>query len=321
MAMEASPKIGFIHPGKAFLPELESYKRFFNRIGFTTLELHPRESAGHSLTVEWHMMGTHWIKSSEKSVVIHEYASPSTPPFASLKNQMKRFFSCQPDFRLYLNEATRSEMGFTDSIPFGYRDMFIPDISTAYKKPEAAPLYDFVYAGSVTPDRKPERLLKHFSTGKLKGYRLLVLSKDYTWLQNKFHEYNNITFIGPVPQAELGHFFSQARFGIDYRPPIKPYDIQTSSKLLEYLAYKLPVICSSTTWLRSFQKNYGGRFFLLDEDLDNFSMEAIESFEFGSPDLSSWTFANQMDRSGVLPFLYQKTGLEQFNLTAKEINC
>lgn len=317
--MEASPKIGFIHLGKAFLPELAAYKRFFERLGVSTLELHPRQKARHFLTIEWHMMGTHWIKASQSSVIIHEYASPSTPPFAALKNRIKRLCSSQPDFRLFLNEATRLEMGFSDAVPYGYRDMFIPVIPIGYKKLKTETRYDFVYAGSLTPDRKPERLLNLFSMGQLKGYSLLLLSKDYAWLQDKYRDASNITFIGPVPQTELGHYFSQTRFGIDYRPTIKPYDLQTSSKLLEYLAYQLPVICSSTSWLKSFKQKYGGNFFMLENDLANFTMEAVEAFEFKSPDLSNWTFSNQINRSGILPFLYKKTGLEQFNLAPGEI--
>ncbi|MBL7768274.1 MAG: hypothetical protein JNK20_04845 [Flavipsychrobacter sp.] len=311
--MEAPPKIGFIHPGKAFLPELKAYKSFFERLGVSTVELHPRERASHSLTVEWHMMGTHWIKSSQPSVVIHEYASPSTPPFATLKNRIKRWFTSQPDYRLFLNEATRLEMGFKDAVPYGYRDMFTPVLPANYQKLKAETLYDFVYAGSLTADRKPERLLNLFSNGQLKDRSLLVLSREYSILQDKYRSASNITFLGPVPQAELGHYFSQARFGIDYRPNIKPYDIQTSSKLLEYLAYELPVICSSTSWLKSFVQNYGGNFFMLDNDLGNFTMDAVEAFEFKGPDLSSWTFSNQMNRSGILPFLYKKTGFEQFS--------
>ena len=312
--MEAPPKIGFIHPGKAFLPELKAYKRFFERLGVSTLELHPRERASHFLTVEWHMMGTHWIKSSQPSVVIHEYASPSTPPLAALKNRIKRWLTRQPDYRLFLNEATRLEMGFKDAVPFGYRDMFTPVLPANYQKQKSETLYDFLYAGSLTADRKPERLLNLFSNGQLKDYRLLVLSREYSILQDKYRSARNITFLGPVPQTELGHYFSQARFGIDYRPNIKPYDIQTSSKLLEYLAYELPVICSSTSWLKSFNQKYGGSFFMLDNDLANFTMEAVEAFEFKRPDLSSWTFSNQMNRSGILPFLYKKTGFEQFNI-------
>jgi hypothetical protein len=316
--METPPIIGFIHSGKAFLPELESYKRFFNRIGVRSLELHPREREKYVLTVEWHMMGTHWVKSSKKSIIIHEYASPSTPPFAGFKNQIKRYWTCRPDYRLFLNEATRKEMGFSDTIPYGYRDMFIPVIPESYLKSKTVPLYDFVYAGSLSADRKPERLLDLFSKGRLQDYRLLILSRNYTWLQNKYRASTNITFIGPVPQTELGHYFAKARFGIDYRPTIKPYDIQTSSKLLEYIAYELPVICSSTKWLRSFQEQFGGRFFMLDENLANFTMEAVEAFEFRKPDLSNWTFSHQMKQSGILPFLFEKTGLKQFNLDIGE---
>lgn len=308
--MLSSLTLAFIHAGKAFLPELEGYQAYFSGIGIKTLVLHPNEMAQQHIDIEWHMMGAHFRRTHKTALVIHEYASPSTPPLAAIKNKLKNLLNCRPDYRLFLNEATAAEMNFKDDTPFGYRDMFIT--SKPERMRQQMPIYDFIYAGSVEAGRQPKKLLNVFATGSMKTNSLLILSQNYSALQKAYRQFDNIHFTGPVKPADVGQFIRQARFGIDYRPLVKPYDIQTSSKLLEYSAQGVPVISSGTQWVLGFMQAHGGRFFLLNKDLSNFNMAELERFSFEFPQLNDFSLPNQLAKSGILEFLRKKTGASVF---------
>ena len=55
--------------------------------------------------------------------------------------------------------------------------------------------------------------------------------------------------------------------------------------------------------MEQFEKNVGGRYFYLDNDLQNFTWETISAFNYDFPDLSEWTWDKQIRQSGVLEFL------------------
>lgn len=302
--------LAFVHEGKAFLPELEGYRRYFGERGVHTRVLHPRKLKGNPVDIEWHMMGTHFRRSNPAAVVIHEYASPSVPPLAALKDWIKKRMNCRPDYRLFLNEATQREMNFRDAVPFGFRDMFINSLPAPFSDQNKT--YDFVYAGTLDKSRKPEKWLNHFATGPMKDRQLLILSRDYALWKEKYREAKNIHFEGPVPPGGVGEWIRQARYGLAPTPLYKPYGFQTSTKILEYLAQGLPVVCSPTAWTLAYIKESGAEFFLLKEDLSNLTMDELERFRFKIPDISKWTIENQLNRSGILEFLNRRFGTTIF---------
>ncbi|ULQ58082.1 hypothetical protein KJS94_07685 [Flavihumibacter rivuli] len=310
--MPPTLNIAFVHPGKAFLPELEAYKRFFGGLGIQCQVLHPSALAKQHIDIEWHIMGTHFKRVHPEAILIHEYASLSTPPFASAKDLVKKWLNCRPDFRLFLNEEVSSVMDFNDGIPFGFRDMFV---SSAPAAPgPLPPKYDFIYIGSVSRERKAQKLLDVFGSGAMRNNSILILSQNFSDLQQLYREFPNISFSGPVEPAAVGQFIQQARYAINYQPPYRPFNLQTSSKFLEYAAQRKPIITSDNTWTRNFQRKYGGRFFYLKDDLSNFTPGAIQAFEFSQPELTGWTFLDQVIRSGVLDYLRKKTGLDIFDI-------
>src|SRR6478736_3865947 len=116
-------RIAFIHQGLAPLPELEAYTMFFESRGHQTCICTGNLKPDFEPEVEWHFMGFGGGRMFPGTKLIHEYASASVPSLASLKDNIKRWFNKTPDFRIYLNPAVRQLLGFTDTIPFGYRDM------------------------------------------------------------------------------------------------------------------------------------------------------------------------------------------------------
>jgi glycosyltransferase involved in cell wall biosynthesis len=299
--------IVFVHPHKAFLPEIEAYIRYFRKYP-VQCEVTTKEKARLlKPQVEWFFMGTDVSKPRHGIYKIHEYASASVPPGRRWKDRMKRYFNAQPDFRLFLNEYVNSRFGFSDGIPWGYRDMGLDPSWLAPPAVRVEKEYDFVYCGSVTKDIAINRLLNHFlPAAPMAGRNLLVVSREYEAWQQQYRAASNIQFIGPVPHDHVQDFIRKAHFAINYKPAIEPHSYQTVTKLLEYAACKTPVITTRLPWVIQLQQHYGGDFFYLEPDLSNFTWEAVQQFPFSFPDLSEWTWEKQIRLSGVLEFLQSK---------------
>jgi glycosyltransferase involved in cell wall biosynthesis len=235
-----------------------------------------------------------------KAVKIHDYMSASTPPFASLKNKLKTQLNSKPDFRLFLNQYIYDCFSFADEIPFGFRDMGIQNYSG--KPTPGTNEFDFIYVGEMRSRQLP-KIIKSFTTGTLSGKSILFLTKDYDQLKRSLASYSNITFMGPVASSEVRNYISSSKFAINYIPDIEPFNKQTSTKLLEYAACRVPVISTKYEWIESFQQKFGGTYFYLNDDLSNFTWEAVNKFDYSFPDLSEWTWESQIKKSGILNFL------------------
>lgn len=295
--------IAFVHRNKAFLPEIEAYTRFFSGLGVECIAITKEETDRLRPEVEWRMMGFDGSKPQAGVTRIHEYASASLPPGRYFKNLRKSLFNAQPDFRLFLNEYVRKTFNFRDKVPFGYRDMGVPP---EWLFPPARPvtkIYDFVYAGSLDKARNPERLLDHFTTGGLKDRSLLLISQHYEELRTRYAVHENIVFKGPFEHRDIRHYLSQARFGINYMVDKEPFNQQTSTKFLEYLACGLPVLSTDYQWVRDFQRQHGGEYFFVSPHLAAMDWESICRFNYSNPDMRLWTWERQIRASGVLEFL------------------
>ena len=298
--------IAFVHNNRAFLPEIDAYIRFFTNFNVECLIVSPDEIGLTHRNVEWRFMGTDFTKPKEGIIRIHEYGSSSVPPNYKWKNWFKRFFNSQPDFRIYLNEYVKKSYRFRDRIPYGFRDM---GISPEWLKPPGYPIerkYDFIYTGDLSARRKPEKLLNCFANGKLQDKTILLLGRDYDKLAAIYRIYNNIIFDGPVSHEQVREYILQSSYGINYIPIEEPFTQQTSTKFLEFAACNIPIISSKYNWIEKFQKEYGGNYFFLEEDLSNFSWENIRRHSYQSPKIENWTWENQIRSSGVLEFLMRK---------------
>lgn len=295
--------IAFIHNNKAFLPEIEAYCHFFTRYGITCEVVNKDDLGLMHRHVEWFLMGSDLSKPRDGIYKVHEYSSGSVPPWRRCKNWSKSFFNSQPDFRLFLNEAVKKMFRFHDRIPFGYRDMGVPEAWLAASSETAEKAYDFVYIGDLSPLREPSQFLDCFSTGTLKERSLLVLSTHYQKLKEAYAPYTNIHFAGPVAHAETAGWLRKARFGINFIPDKEPLNRQTSTKFLEYAATGLPIVTTTNTWMQQFRDTYGGRYFELSPDLSNFTWDEVSGFPYASPDLRPWTWEQQIRKSGIPEFL------------------
>ena len=295
--------IAFIHNRLSFLPEVAAYQRFFAKRGIASVVCLPENVHSLKPDVAWHFMGVDRQIKQPGQLIIHEYTSGSVPPAVGLKNLYKRMFNAKPDFRLFLNHYVQSSLAFKDSIPCGIRDMGIHD-EWLHASPATEKEFDFIYVGETRNRRIPE-LLNAFAKGSLKDHTLLLVTKDFDAIAQQYQAYPNIVFKGPVEHKDIVEWFSKARFGINFIPDEIPFNRQTSTKLLEYAACKLPIITTDYKWVRDFQQQYGGKYFFLDKDLSNFSWDNVQGFEYQFPDLAALTWEQQILGSGIAVFLEQ----------------
>ena len=294
--------IAFVHNGNAFLPELQGYINFFLKKNIEVRTCNSAELLHIRKDVEWHFLGLDRA-SKNSAIKIHEYTSASTPPFGSIKNKLKVHLNSKPDFRLFLNEFTYQNFPFNDDVPFGFRDMGINNPNPVIiNNPKQ---FDFIYVGEIK-GRRLDPLLNCFTTGFLASKTILFLTKDYKRIAESVKQFKNVHFLGPVEQDEVNRYIQSSRFGINFIPDVQPFTQQTSTKLLEYAANKIPVISTKYPWVVNFENNFGGKYFYLESDLSNFTWENVTGFNYSFPDLTEWTWDYQIKKSGVIPFLSSK---------------
>ena len=243
-------KIGIPLSSFAYTPEAYAYEKYLKKLGHQIqldYELDPDND------INIYFMGTRpfWKKKEGRAIEIHEYQSLSTPPHAHLKNFAKKIVNKKPSGRIFLNNFVHHDLNFTDDVPYIYRDMGVDE--ALFQRPNENPLYDIVYCGSITGRiGLVETLLK-----LAKYYRIIVVGK-ITEEEKKLLQVNNITLMGPVNRDQLPEIYKNARFGLNYTPDIYPYNVQTSTKTLEYLASGLGVISNKYKWSEFFfsQLNY-----------------------------------------------------------------
>lgn len=273
-------KILFVRSENAFLPEISAYIDYFNKTESFKAYDSSKLKIGYDINdfdIIWEFKGLGGIKANNK-VLVHEYASLSTGTFSKIKDTLKATLNPKPDLRIFLNQEVKKGFRFKDGIDYCYRDMGIDKrfIQRTSNKKE----YDFVYVGSICKERGIDKLLKSF-TQRENGTLCLIGGVEED-IYNKYKDVKNIYFAGKLPYEEVYKLASKAVYGINYIPDKYPYNIQTSTKLLEYLALGLKVVTTDYRWIREFENKYKCSFYKFNDDDFIFDIEKIKSHEFKS---------------------------------------
>ncbi|PTV95052.1 glycosyl transferase family 1 [Halanaerobium saccharolyticum] len=273
-------KIIFMRSKNAFLPEIDAYIDYFNKFkrfkAYDSSKL--KKVKLETFDVIWEFKGLGGVRTNKNQILVHEYPSLSTGKFPKLKNYIKSKINPKPDIRIFLNKTVREGFNFNDGIEFCYRDMGIDDLFTSQIKNDKE--YDFVYMGSISKEREIDKFLKVF-TKKNNGKLCLIGNLD-TKIYNKYKKNDNLIFTGKVPYLKVPQIASKARYGINYIPDKYPFNIQTSTKILEYLALGLKVVTTDYKWIRDFEEKHKSSFYKLDYNNLKFNKENIEKHEFVS---------------------------------------
>ncbi|OPJ55315.1 glycosyltransferase [Alkalithermobacter paradoxus] len=273
-------KILFMRSENAFLPEVDAYIDYFNK----TKEFNAYDSSKikdyklEDFNVIWEFKGFGGVKKNKNQILIHEYASLSTGRFPIPKNLIKSKFNPKPDLRIFLNENVKEGFNFNDSVDFCYRDMGIDEQFISQVEVEKE--YDFVYVGSICKEREMDKFLKLF-TEKDNG-KLCLIGNVEDEIYSEYKDHENLIFTGKVSYSEVPKIAAKAEYGINFMPDKYPFNIQTSTKLLEYLALGLKVVTTDYKWVRQFEEKHNCSFYKLDYNNLSFDKDSIEKHDFFS---------------------------------------
>lgn len=275
----------------AYTPEAYAYEKYLQELGHQVqldYELDPNND------VNIYFMGVRpfWKKKEGRAIEIHEYQSLSTPPYAHFKNFAKKIVNKQPNGRVFLNEFVHRDLSFSDNIPYIYRDMGVDE--ALFQSPSENPLFDIVYCGSIAGRNGLIEVLIRLA----ENYKVVVVGQ-VSDLESSLLKHENITILGRVERSDLPEIYRNARFGLNFTPDIYPFNIQTSTKTLEYLASGLGVISNKYFWSECFFKSINLKPIWLEE-IDQIILSQ-NSYHLTEIDVFSWD--NILKKSNLHLFL------------------
>ncbi|UUS60883.1 MULTISPECIES: glycosyltransferase [unclassified Acinetobacter] len=245
-------KLAILKPELCYGPEIYALhniilKSFTSEISSEVIDYQSFLKRQNDFDIVYRMMGySPMIFNSIDIPEIHDYASISTGKFIGLKNFIKRNFQKKPVFRTFLNQNVMTVFNFRDNVPFGFRDMGVNEsFFDTYDFDFFGKKFDFCYVGDISKERGIDSLIEFFKKTKLK---VLLIGDNKLGL----NDCENIVFKGRVNNDEIPHLMNQSRFAINLVPDVYPYNIQTSTKLLEYLAINIPVLSNRNFWVEDF---------------------------------------------------------------------
>ena len=254
-------KVGIPISKNAYTPESYAYKEYFESLGYD-IELDYKLDPNNDINLIFMGVKPFWKKTKGRAKEIHEYQSLSTYPFPKFKNLTKRFINEKPEGRIFLNSVVKEEFNFRDSRPYIFRDMGVD--KSLFQKPDENPCYDIIYCGSISSRNGLIEVLLNLA----KCYKIVVIGKT-SELEKKKLNVKNITLLGTLLRADLPDIYRNARYGLNYTPNIYPYNIQTSTKTLEYLASGLHVISNRYPWAEKFFNRIDYQPVWLDDNAKN----------------------------------------------------
>ena len=256
--------VHFVHSGPAYMPELSAYEVHLSALG------HRCERHSHPATVPldadivWWICGSvsaHHSHRLRRSLQVHEYASASVGRWPALKDRLKRWNHPRPDHRIFLNAWVRERMGFEDGVPCSLRDMGVP--ASFLQATGTQPVdHDLVYLGEMSRLRG---FLPTLSAISQAGLRLLLVGQVPADLEGFLRLTPGIHCTGRIDQAQVPAQLLRARAGLNLMPDRLPLAMQTSTKVLEYLAVGLPVLSNDYGWARMTAEQHPDRIQLVHD--------------------------------------------------------
>lgn len=270
-------KVGITLKQTAYTPEAFAYEKYLQSKEHS-VQLDCAENLDADNDINIYFMGTRpfWKQKVDSAIEIHEYQSLSVPPYSNLKDLVKKMVNRKPQGRIFLNNIVRADLNFTDDCPYIMRDMGVDDAFFSSSREGEEKKYDIVYSGTIDARVGLVNMLHMLA---IQGYKVLVIGHISTDSQQHLESTNNVQCRGKVAYQDLPALYRKAKYGLNYTPDIYPFNVQTSTKTLEYLASGLKLISNRYDWIEQFciKQNYspiwledliGGQA-LVDVDLNN----------------------------------------------------
>ena len=295
-------KLLFVRNSDVYLPEVSAYKAYLQKKYPHVIVNESTEFSGYNpmdFDILWHFMGVD-VKGAG-DFVVHEYNSASTPPCANAKNWVKKAVNAKPNQRIFLNETVKNAFNFKDGIPCHMRDMGIDTQFFNIPKLQE-PDYDFIMVGGLDRGKPIYDFLDHLVT-EPSNLRTLIVGNVPDKMQRRYIAAGNITFHGRAAYEEVPSLMAKARYGLNIMPDKPPFNLQTSTKALEYCAVGLPIITTNYKWINHFEDATGARFFKLEKDLGNLNSESLSHFYPIVPNVEQFHWDIIIEKSGIFSFL------------------
>lgn len=285
----------------AYTPEAYAYKEYLEGKGVSVeLALRRDLHATNDINILFMGISPFWSSRSCKKE-IHEYQSLSVPPLAKTKDFFKWAVNCKPAGRIFLNQTVKEDLGFGEAVPSITRDMGVDKAFYEIER-NASPSYDLVYSGSI---KGRVGLVDEICRLGLLGLKILVIGETDYETSARFKKLSHITLTGRVERQDLPALYRLARAGLNYTPDIYPFNIQTSTKTLEYCAAGLGLVSNQYKWAEVFceEKDVSPLWVQHIKNRDDF-----DSYQFHKIDMPEYLWENILDRSGFLSFLEAVAG-------------
>lgn len=294
-------KIAILNNKKSFLPEARAYKKFLISCGYYAQIVEPDEycSKDYLVTILFHGFHPFWRCYSE--IVIGEYHSLSTGSFPKIKNLIKRVINKKSDIYIFLNKDVRRGYYFLEKSknsiyrPMGYPGEIISECRSENK------IYDIIYAGSLR-----DGVINVIVDLAKMGFKLAVVGNKIEYICE------NVDFFGVLDQRQVFQLIGKSKFGLNYTPDIYPYNIQDSTKIIEYSAMGLGVITNKYYWVDRFENERGCKFIDIKK-IENFN--SIHHLSFKVPDVSDLCWDILLRNSNLIKMIEDK--IEANNATSK----
>ncbi|NBT11439.1 MAG: glycosyltransferase [Betaproteobacteria bacterium] len=255
-ACQPSPSrtVHFVKSGSAYMPEIEAYIAFLEARGHRCTRHTTARSVPLNADIVWWFCGVvsrYQAWRLRRSFHVHEYASASVGRASSLKDFFKRTWNPEPGYRIFQSEELRKLIGFPQRDVYCVRDMGVPE-SFLCAMPDGAPRFDLVYLGEMSRLLTFESALAAIGRA---GLNLLLVGAVPEKLRGLVACMPWVTCVGEVTQAEVPKLLYQARAGLNLVPNRRPFNLQTSTKVKEYLALGLPVVSNRYGWIELLAKS------------------------------------------------------------------
>ena len=264
--------VSIIINNRSFSSEAYAYSNFLNKKGIKT-SLCFKNDINNNSGIVIDLMGFRPKKKFDL-YYIHDYSSLSTPPYATIKNFIKKQFNFKPNKRIFNCENIKKGFNFNDNIPSVIRDTGVDDIF--YKKINSNIEFDLIYSGTSQGRRGLINCMTNLSK---KGFKIAVVGK-FSQSDIDIMKKQSINYLGEFKRYDLPEIYQKSHAGLNFTPNIYPYNIQNSTKIKEYCASNLKIISNKYNWVKNFEKNEKGSFLWYH---NNLSLEEFHKFKFITP--------------------------------------
>lgn len=287
--------VAIVLTGRAYLPEAFAYRRYLTERGHRAECVDGPDAIGDADIAIVFSIRDQWAARRSGAKVVHEYHSLSTGRFKAAKHLIKRVLAPRPAGRIFLNDHVAARYGFQGGTPAIVRPMGI-DAEFFGCALGSAPDKDIVYCGSLGRSGVLPTIAKLAE----RGFSLLVIGGVPDGTDLGAFTGLSVEFTGQLPREALPAALARARFGLNVTPDAYPYNVQTSTKTIEYAAAGLGIVSNRYRWIEDFAGERQASILWLDT-LETSAQ--LVTWVTKPVDASDLLWSRVLDDAGFEPFL------------------